>query len=666
MSRLWIGAANRQSEGVSMSSERAIHVDSREDLIYLLAEAAEIEHNLMCCYLFAAFSLKDESDGLEAAQAAELRSWRRAIVDVAIEEMSHLTLVANLTLAIGGSPHFGRPNFPVASGYHPSGIILELHRLDRATLDHFIYLERPEGVEAPDGAAFPHRDPNYVRDMGAGRLMPSAQDYATVGHLYRGVRSAISALCEAKGEAVLFVGDPALQVGPDLASLPGLLKVTDKASALRALDVIVEQGEGSPTDTEHSHYRRFIAIRDSYERSLAQNPGFDPSRPVAPNPVMRHPPAPEGKTFIDEPSAAPALDFANALYGAMLRALVQGFAEREPARKRAFLDAAVDGMFAIGPVAQYLTRLSASPHAPGLTAGMTFATLRDVAPLPEGAAAMVLSERLRQLADGAAHALAGAPFAAESAANLRQLADRLGAQVDPTVKVEQKEAATVASASASQAEGQTLAIEVAEGRDVTIAFETKRCIHARFCVLQQPGVFKANVIGPWIAPDDATTTEGLVATAQNCPSGAIRYRRKDGGVEESPPPVNLIQVRENGPLAMRGVLSVDGEAIGYRATLCRCGQSQNKPFCDGSHKNSAFAATGEPSAGDITPLAARDGPVAIRPQRNGPLAVSGNLEVVSGTGRTIRKATELRMCRCGASGAKPYCDGSHARVGFRS
>jgi CDGSH-type Zn-finger protein len=117
---------------------------------------------------------------------------------------------------------------------------------------------------------------------------------------------------------------------------------------------------------------------------------------------------------------------------------------------------------------------------------------------------------------------------------------------------------------------------------------------------------------------------------------------------------------------MRGVLSVDGEAIGYRATLCRCGQSQNKPFCDGSHKNSAFAATGEPSAGDITPLAARDGPVAIRPQRNGPLAVSGNLEVVSGTGRTIRKATELRMCRCGASGAKPYCDGSHARVGFRS
>jgi uncharacterized Fe-S cluster protein YjdI len=85
------------------------------------------------------------------------------------------------------------------------------------------------------------------------------------------------------------------------------------------------------------------------------------------------------------------------------------------------------------------------------------------------------------------------------------------------------------------------------GREIIIAFDPKRCIHARFCVLQEPGVFKANVVGPWIAPDDATTTEGLVAVAQNCPSGAIQYKRKDGGPEEVAPPVNLIRVRENGP-----------------------------------------------------------------------------------------------------------------------
>ena len=214
-------------------------------------------------------------------------------------------------------------------------------------------------------------------------------------------------------------------------------------------------------------------------------------------------------------------------------------------------------------------------------------------------------------------------------------------------------------------DAQSPEIETADGRDIVIAFEAKRCIHARFCVLQQPGVFKANVVGPWLAPDDATTTEGLVATVENCPSGAIQYRRKDGGPQEAPPPVNLIRVLENGPLAFRAALSIEDQPIGTRATLCRCGASNNKPYCDGSHKGVDFTATGEPATEDVTPLAQRDGAVSVRPQRNGPLAVSGNLEVISGTGRTIRKATDLYFCRCGASSHKPYCDGSHARVGFQ-
>ena len=209
-------------------------------------------------------------------------------------------------------------------------------------------------------------------------------------------------------------------------------------------------------------------------------------------------------------------------------------------------------------------------------------------------------------------------------------------------------------------------VERAEGRDLVIAFEAARCIHARYCVLQQPAVFKANVVGPWIAPDDATTTEGLVEAARNCPSGAIQYRRKDGGPEETPPPVNLIQIRENGPLGFRGDLAIDDKPIGTRATLCRCGASKSKPFCDGSHKAIDFAATGEPETQDVTALARRDGAVGIRPTPNGPLVVSGSLEVISGTGRTIRKATELYLCRCGGSANKPYCDGTHTRIGFQT
>ena len=92
--------------------EPAIRVTSREELLYLLAEAAEIEHNLMCCYLYAAFSLKTEADGLSPADAALVAGWRRAVLAVAVDEMTHLALVANLTSAIGGARASGGRTSP--------------------------------------------------------------------------------------------------------------------------------------------------------------------------------------------------------------------------------------------------------------------------------------------------------------------------------------------------------------------------------------------------------------------------------------------------------------------------------------------------------------------------------------------------------------------------
>ena len=138
------------------------------------------------------------------------------------------------------------------------------------------------------------------------------------------------------------------------------------------------------------------------------------------------------------------------------------------------------------------------------------------------------------------------------------------------------------------------AIETAEGREVIIAFEPKRCIHARFCVLHEPGVFKANVVGPWIARTDATTSEELVAVAQKRHPAPSRRKRKDSGPEEVAPPVGMgYRVRENGPLALRGDLLIDGASIGTRATFCRCGRSRRRPFCDGAHNAANFIATGE-------------------------------------------------------------------------
>jgi CDGSH-type Zn-finger protein/uncharacterized Fe-S cluster protein YjdI len=209
-------------------------------------------------------------------------------------------------------------------------------------------------------------------------------------------------------------------------------------------------------------------------------------------------------------------------------------------------------------------------------------------------------------------------------------------------------------------------VDVIEGADLTLLYEGKKCIHSRFCVTWAPRVFLANVQGPWIHPD-AMPVERLVEIAHVCPSGAIRYRRKDGQPDEAPPPVNLIAVREAGPYAVRADLRLDGAGGVFRATLCRCGASKNKPFCDGSHHAAGFTATGEPPVTEETGmLAVRDGPLAIEPQTDGPLQVRGNLEITSGTGRVVARVTQARLCRCGASNTKPFCDGSHARVGFKS
>lgn len=207
--------------------------------------------------------------------------------------------------------------------------------------------------------------------------------------------------------------------------------------------------------------------------------------------------------------------------------------------------------------------------------------------------------------------------------------------------------------------------ETVKGREVTIHFDGKLCVHSRNCVLSHPEVFVPNVKGEWIYPD-AASAEEVIRIGQNCPSGAIRVTRNAGGPgSDKPPVVNTLRVRENGPLAIEAALTLKGEpSEAVRATLCRCGQSQNKPFCDGSHTAAGFAATGEPATKAFEALAVRDGVVDIAPLPNGPLKLKGSLELVSGTGRTFDKVTQAFLCRCGQSQNKPFCDGSHKAAGF--
>ena len=658
-------------------------VPSREQIVYWLHEAAELEHNLMCCYLYAAFSLKRVDANWSPDEAAAVKRWYGQIQSVAMEEMGHLCIVGNLMTALGANPHFNRPMFPVEAGPYPSGFSIRLQAFSPATIEHFLFLERPEDAPIGDGAGFsPTGD--YRREVPDGRLSPGAFDYTTVGQLYNTLASAMRQFVDAHGEAALFIGDPGQQVTASLAPLPGVCTVTGLESALAGLKTIVTQGEGASRGQEDSHFHRFERMKDELCAMLKANPAFEPAWPAATNPVMNRP-LRDGRVHVNSPDIAPWLDIGNALYTTSLRCLMQGFNVKNGHAKRAWLGASYRLMRAVVPVGQGLAARPAQSVEGSPNAGLTFTSLRTLAVLPERAGARFVAERIRELkirAEALPLKLVEGEYPAlwhEVIASLDEVIAALdevaGAPtVLPTaVRVDVEAAGHAASAPARASTSPAATSppspapppERAEGRAIAIEFDASRCIHSRHCVLEAPTVFKANTPGEWIFPD-TMEAERLAAVALNCPSGAIRFRRKDGGPEESAPPVNTLKVRENGPYALAAALHVDGKPAGFRATLCRCGASKRKPYCDGSHAEAGFTATGEPPLRLIDPLPARDGVLNVVPKRNGPLEVEGPLELCAGTGRVFHRDQAVRLCRCGQSKTKPFCDLSHVAAGFEA
>jgi len=133
----------------------AIVVEDREELIYLLCEAAEFEHAVMCSYLFAQWTLKRGLDeDLLPAELEAIGRWRRSLARVAVEEMLHLSLVNNLLAGIGAAPHLWRPAFPVRPGHFPADVVMNLSPFGEEAIDHFLFIERPEGLAIADGAGF--------------------------------------------------------------------------------------------------------------------------------------------------------------------------------------------------------------------------------------------------------------------------------------------------------------------------------------------------------------------------------------------------------------------------------------------------------------------------------------------------------------------------------
>ena len=184
---------------------------------------------------------------------------------------------------------------------------------------------------------------------------------------------------------------------------------------------------------------------------------------------------------------------------------------------------------------------------------------------------------------------------------------------------------------------------------LAVEWDPTLCIHTARCIAAQPAVFDPTR-RPWV--DLAAASADDVADAvRRCPTGALRLRD-----EAEPAPEPAVEVRPDGPLFVRGDVTVAGRT-GHRFALCRCGATGNAPFCDNSHKAVGFRA--RDNARDELTGATSDGPVEVRvPDRPGPYRIRG-ARVVTPSGQVLGDGEECVLCRCGRSARKPFCDGSH-------
>jgi CDGSH-type Zn-finger protein len=638
-------------------------VESREELIYLLSRASEIEHDLACVYLYAGYSLKSDFDegGLTSEELEQVRAWKRRLARVAVEEMLHLAQAANMLTAIGGAPHFRRSNFPLPADAFPFGIPVSLEPFSPELIERLVCYEMPEaGVLEPQVQAEFDTLRARVAVVAGERpeMLPAFTgtepydiDFKTVGEFYHKIRSGFETIDESR----LFIGPLEAQAKAKYLDLEGqLIAVTDRESACRAIEMIVSQGE-SPTEAHpDAHFTIFDGIRREYEelsrRAATEGRRFEPVRPVVSNPTTRYFSSSPRGALIDDAFSHEVADLFNTAYDTMLLMLLRFFAHTEESEEelRMLARGTLRLMASVlRPLGEALTKLPAGPSHPGKTAAPGFGYNRDVHLLAhKGSAWIFFLERLWELA-GRTTQLAQTPNVpaeiAEAAAALESVAEHLmpyvpseaaervrtiacSAAAEPAIRPEVNGPYLVMNLrSLTNSKGETLGtrpvvalcrcggsklkpycdgthasigfnsakspqrtqdrLDEYVGREITVRDNRGACCHFGNCTDHLPSVFGER--GDSFVDPNGASAEAIIDIVRACPSGALGY--SIGGVEyagEQREPA--IFVSHNGPYYVTGGIELrnternQGASLEHFA-LCRCGQSKNKPFCDGTH-----------------------------------------------------------------------------------
>jgi len=349
-------------------------IQSRGELIAALESAAQLEHNVICMYLYAAHSLKSHPSepGVDAVVLERVREWHSRILTVARGEMEHLGLVCNLLSAVGGVPDFRRLNFPQAAPFCPPGVRFELMPFSRAAIERFMQLEKSHG-------------------------QIGTEDHETIGDLYQRIRDGIEHLSQTEG---LFVGSERAQVSNRSIGLPDrwyeirLRAVTSLAEALDVIDQILESGDHAGENAHPTHYELFAEVADE----LSQMTDADPVRPVVANPVMPGNDV-DGCVVIDHPITFQAASLFNAVYETMILMMTRYYVptDESDVERKTLENLTLFPIMTVvlRPLAEILTKMPINKRDSG-TAGPTFQLSSDVKfPREKTAAWRMIDSRLR-------------------------------------------------------------------------------------------------------------------------------------------------------------------------------------------------------------------------------------------------------------------------------
>ncbi len=562
-----------------------------EDLRRHLQWAIELEHATLPPYLCALYSIEEGSN----EDAVEV------IHSVFMEEMLHLTLAANILNAIGGSPQIDvpsiLPSFPAYLPHSNQAFEVSLRKFSPEALETFLMIERPAA----------HGE------------LPEDNDFETIGQFYEAIEEALGSLSEQLGEEALFCGDPARQVTDELyyGASGRIITVRDLASARAALEEIVEQGEGlqhqevwdgdrdmfHPERAEVAHYFRFEELKLGRHYALGDDPQSGPrGEPLRVDWARVHNMRtnPRSSDYEEGSEIRARIDAFNHAYAGILHLLHETF-DGSPG----LLAVATGMMYGLKAEAVELMTL---PSGDGeTTVGPTF----EYVPPAERHLASGSSRRIVVLRDGPYLVYGDIPLVRKRKL-VSENNDSLTWQKTETIPTEETYALCRCGQSGSkpfcdgtharvgfdgtETADPSLFAErqlVLAGNGISVRRVGSLCMHAAFCVgrIRRIPAMMADT-------DDSDMRAHIIGLIEHCPSGSYTYALDADGEDIEPDlPVAISVTEEEGELAgclwVSGGIPVaraDGEPfeLRNRVTLCRCGHSQNKPLCDGTHRTIGF------------------------------------------------------------------------------